>query len=144
MSSTQVPFMESLAERRPIPTAVLNFSTYLLFNIPPIISTYIHPYRCADKYLARPRRKQLHVSVRMAWISFRVLSCRRKKLTARVSMLLKSRPTLTCFRACFLPGRATDLPAPRYITNYHCALWWQQLTAFLNENALLITYRNGK
>ena len=30
-------------------------------------------------------------------------------ITARVSILLKSRPSLTCFRACFLPGRAKDL-----------------------------------
>ena len=32
-------------------------------------------------------------------------------MTARVSMLLKSRASLTCFRACFLPGRAKDLSA---------------------------------
>jgi len=31
-----------------------------------------------------------------------------------VSMLLKSRASLTCFRACFLPGRAKDSSAPRY------------------------------
>ena len=36
-------------------------------------------------------------------------------MTARVSMLLKSRVPLTCFRACFLPGRATDLSAPPYL-----------------------------
>jgi len=34
-------------------------------------------------------------------------------MTARVSMLLKSRASLTCFRACFLPGRAKDLSASR-------------------------------
>jgi len=34
-------------------------------------------------------------------------------MTARFSMLLKSRASLTCFRACFLPGRAKDLSAPR-------------------------------
>jgi len=39
----------------------------------------------------------------------------KKNLTARASMLLKSRASLTCFRACFLPGRAKDLSAPRYI-----------------------------
>jgi len=33
-------------------------------------------------------------------------------MTTRVSMLLKSRASLTCFRACFLPGRAKDLSAP--------------------------------
>jgi len=36
-------------------------------------------------------------------------------MTARVSMLLKSRASLTCFRACFLPGRAKDLSAPRWL-----------------------------
>ena len=30
-------------------------------------------------------------------------------MTARVSMLLKSRASLTCFRAFILPGRAKDL-----------------------------------
>jgi len=40
----------------------------------------------------------------MAWISFAALPCREKTnlMTARVSMLLKSRASLTCFRACFL------------------------------------------
>jgi len=37
-------------------------------------------------------------------------------ITARVSMLLKSRASLTCFQACFLPGRAKDLSAPRYVS----------------------------
>jgi hypothetical protein len=35
-------------------------------------------------------------------------------MTARVSMLLKSRASLTCFRARFLPGRAKDLSTPWY------------------------------
>jgi len=30
-----------------------------------------------------------------------------------ISMLLKSRSSLTCFRASFLPGRTKDLSAPR-------------------------------
>jgi len=49
---------------------------------------------------------------------------RKKKnlLTARVSMLLKSRASLTCFRVCFLPGRANDLSPPRYVDGY-CALF---------------------
>jgi len=42
-----------------------------------------------------------------------------KILTARISMLLKSRASLTCFRACFLPGRAKDLSAPRYAKNIY-------------------------
>jgi len=58
-------------------------------------------YGGADKSLARPRRKQANVSLRMAWISFGALPYRKKYLmTARVSMLLKSRASLKCFRAC--------------------------------------------
>ena len=54
--------------------------------------------------------------LRMAGISFGALPCKGGKnlMTARVSMLLKPRASLTCFRACFLPGRAKDLSAPRY------------------------------
>jgi len=64
-------------------------------------------YRGADKSLARLGRKQANISVRMACISFGVLPCRKKKnlMTSRVSMLLKSRASLTCFQPCFLPGR---------------------------------------
>jgi len=73
-------------------------------------------YRGADKFLAKPGRKQANVCVRMAWISFGALPCSKSNLmTAHVSMLLKSRGSLTCFQACFLPGRAKDLSAPRYI-----------------------------
>ena len=39
-------------------------------------------------------------------------------MTARVSTLLKSHASLTCFRACFLPGRDKDLSAPRYSQLY--------------------------
>ena len=71
-------------------------------------------YRGADKSLARPGRKQGNFSVRMAWISFGALPCKKRNLmTARVSMLLTSRASLTWFRACFLPGRPQDLTAPR-------------------------------
>jgi len=38
-------------------------------------------------------------------------------MTARVSMALKSRASLTCFRAYFLPGRDKDLSVPRYSSN---------------------------
>jgi len=38
-------------------------------------------YTCADKSLARPGREQANVSVRMAWISFGALPCRKKKKT---------------------------------------------------------------
>ena len=36
-------------------------------------------------------------------------------------MLLKSRASLTCFRACFLTCRANDLSAPRYVQRYYVA-----------------------
>jgi len=58
----------------------------------------------------------------MAWISFGALPCRRRGgdlMTAHVSMLLKSRASLTGVWASFLPGRAKDLSAPRYsITDF--------------------------
>jgi len=59
-------------------------------------------YRGADKSVVRSERKQANVSVRMAWISFGALPCRKKKnlMTARVSMLLKSCASLTFFRTC--------------------------------------------
>ena len=63
-----------------------------------------------DNSLARPGRKQANVSVRMTWISFGALPCKEKKnlMTARVSMLLKSRASLTYFRAySFLVGLRT-------------------------------------
>jgi len=44
------------------------------------------------------------------------LAGKKDLMTVRVSILLKSRAFLSCFRACFLPGRAKDLSASRYIT----------------------------
>jgi len=56
----------------------------------------------------------------MAWISFGALHCRKRNLmTASVSILLKSCASLTCLRACFLPGRAKDLSAPGICLFYH-------------------------
>ena len=45
------------------------------------------------------------------------LAEKKNLMTARVSMLLKSLASLTCFRACFLPGRAKDLSALRYFNS---------------------------
>ena len=87
---------------------------------------WTNKYRGADKFLARPGSKQANVSVRMARISFGDLPCRKRKLlAARVSILLNSRASLTCFRASFLPGRAKDLSAPRYVpsTLTHFSAW---------------------
>ena len=48
------------------------------------ITKYINKYnfyiRDADKYLARPGKKQANVSVRMAWIFFGALPCKEKKI----------------------------------------------------------------
>ena len=58
------------------------------------------------------------------WHEFPSAPClarkKRNLMTARVSMLSKSRASLTCFRACFLPGRAKDLSVPRYIICLLC------------------------
>ena len=101
--------------REPPHCVVHTCRTYIILFF--AVSNVISSYRGAGKSLARPGRKQANVSVRMTWISFGTLPCRGKKnlMTARVSTLLKSRASLTCFRACFLPGRAKDLSAPRYI-----------------------------
>jgi len=95
-------------------------SVRLKRETPIFVLTSLHSlegqYRGADKSLARTWRKLANISVRMAWISFVALPCIKKNLiTARFSMLLKLRASLTCFRACFLPGRAKDLSASRYL-----------------------------
>jgi len=73
-------------------------------------------YRGADKSFARPGRKKTNGSGRMGGISFGAFPCGGggggKLMTARVSMLLKSSASLTCFRACFLPGRAKVFSSP--------------------------------
>jgi len=97
------------------------FSTYFEYHVYIIRKTILH-IRRADKSLVQPGRKQANVSLRMARISFGALPCRKKSLmTARVSMLLKSRASLTCFRACFLPGRPKDLSAPLFFKVYFSA-----------------------
>ena len=102
------------------------FIPFIFFFFPSfaflVIPAFVHSkwYRGADKSLALPWRKQANVFVRMTWISFGALTYRKKNLmTARVSMLLKSRAPLTCFRACFLPVRAKDLSALRYTNRGH-------------------------
>ena len=75
-------------------------------------------YRGADKSLAWQGRTQTNVSVRMREFPSTPCPAKKKNLkTARVSILLKSRLSLTCFRACFIPGRAKDLSAPRVQIN---------------------------
>jgi len=93
------------------------------------------------------------------WRQFPSVPCRKKDLmTARVSMLLKSCASLTCFRACFLPGRAKDLSAPLYIyyvkkTTAVQVIWWCPLALLVKfrwrqgralGSEWLITYMDGK
>ena len=59
-------------------------------------------YRSADKSLAQPGRKQTNVSVRVAWISFGVWPCRKKKKTC---WQLASR----CCWNCARPWHASEL-----------------------------------
>jgi len=81
----------------------------------------IRYYRGADKSLARSGRKQVNVSARMALICFGALPCKeKKKLDSSRLDVVESNASLTCFRACFLPGRAKDLSAPRYGTPVCC------------------------
>jgi len=49
------------------------------------------------------------------WREFPSVPCLAGGKKTRVLMLLKSRVSLTCFRACFPPGRAKDLSALRHI-----------------------------
>jgi len=54
----------------------------------------------------------------LEWREFPSAPClaeKKRLMTAHVSMLLKSRASLTCFRACFLPGQTKDLSAPQYL-----------------------------
>ena len=50
---------------------------------------------------------------------------------------MTARASLTCFRTCFLPGRAKDLSAPRHITVYpvYClSSLWNESGAEINHN----------
>jgi len=82
-------------------------------------------YRDADKSLARPGRKQVNVSVRMAWISLGTLPFRGgKKLddSPRLHVVEIARGPCHTSRDCFLPGRAKDLSVPRYFpAKWHSA-----------------------
>ena len=64
----------------------------------------------ADKSLARPCRKQTNVSVRMAWISFDVLSCRKEKKlgdNSRLDVVEIARPWYASELVSFLVGLRT-------------------------------------
>ena len=60
------------------------------------------------------------------WREFPSVPClagkKRHLMTARVSILLKSRASLACFRACFLPGRAKNISAHRVQVSFFFVL----------------------
>jgi len=94
-------------------------------------------YRGADKSLAQPGRKQANASVRMAWISLGALPCKKRNLmTACISILLKTCTSLTYFRACFFPGWAKDLTAPRHFKSLLAHL------TSVNNSTLPVTYES--
>jgi len=85
-------------------------------------------YRGADKFLARPGRKQANVFCQNGVEFLRRLALhggKKTPMTARVSMLLKSRASLACFRACFffLVGLRT-YQHPGYIYIFQPRLIW--------------------
>jgi len=87
-------------------------------------------YRGADKSLARPGRKNLMFL--SEWREFPLASClagKKTLMTARVSVLLKSRASMACSRACFLPGGAKDLSAPWY--NVEELFYWLHGVCFI-------------
>ena len=81
-------------------------------------------YRGADKSLARPGRKQANVSVRMAWISFGALLCRKKKTWQLASRCCWSRacPWHASELVSFLVGlRTYQHPGKSGSSNEPCA-----------------------
>ena len=106
----------------------------------PVSLPYFYCTGGANKSLDRPGRKHANVSVTMAWICLGALPCRERNLmTARVSML-KSHSSLTCFRACFLPGRTQDLSAPRLCMILLCSLTLSNTSYFLTRSVQLISF----
>jgi len=86
------------------------------------------------------------------WREFPSAPCRAEKknlMTARVSMLLKSRASLIFFRACFLPGRAKDLSAPLHISAIytspanHLVIFDVFTLTMLCEHDLRATFKAG-
>jgi len=74
----------------------------------------------ADKSLARPGRKQANFSLRMEWISFGALPCRKRNLmTARVSILLKSRASLTCLFPSWSGYGLISTPGKKVVLRQH-------------------------
>ena len=74
-------------------------------------------YMDADKSLARRRRKQDNISIRMAWISFGALPCRGKKTWWQLASRCcwnRARPWRASKPVSFLVGLRTYQCPPRY------------------------------
>jgi len=86
------------------------FSELIFFTYPPRTGKETSLYFCQNgvNFLSEP-----------------CLAGKKHLMTARVSMLLNSRASLTWFRACFLPGRANDLSAPRYMIRVKVYWMWR-------------------
>ena len=89
-------------------------------------------YRGADKSLTQPGRKHANISVRMAWISFGALPCKKKKELddssrlhvveiARVPDMLPS----------LFPDRAKDLSSTQYFLSLSPLLSFSYHLAFI-------------
>jgi len=72
------------------------------------------------------------------WREFPSVPCLAEKknplMTARVSMLLKSRASLTCLRASFLLGRAKDLSAPTYVKHPSVYSLFSRIKGYCTKN----------
>jgi len=88
---------------------ITTFQLHVLHKIPKSCNKVIvdmFNYRGAGKSLARPGRKQANVFVRMAWISFGALPCRKKKLWQLASRCCwnRARPWRASELVSFLVG----------------------------------------
>ena len=88
----QIPVVarcNNLRQRSPIieKTIIKHYAVYCWIVVLP------KSYRGADKSLARTERKQASVSVRMSWISFVAVPCKKKKLddSSRLDVVEKAR-----------------------------------------------------
>jgi len=106
-------------------TCVKEFNWYSPNYISQLVSFHysycLYMYRRADKFLARPGRKQANISVKKAWISLGALPCRKKKTWWQLaSRCCWNRARLWhASELFFLPGRAKELSAPRYMSDFY-------------------------
>ena len=93
-------------------------------------------YRGADKSLARPGRKQANVFVRMAWISFVALPCRKKKTWWQFASRCcwnRARPSNASEIVSFLVGlRTYQQPGIRYLASNEAEI---KITKVVNSDS---------